>query len=1012
MPVIRQINSSVGLSGGVSSDVRIDNSVGEALGQLGNTITRAAGVEQEMMLRQERMKMENAEFRANQEFERFNSTMGVGFEEAKGSMDPSGEGFSEAVVKTFDEKSAEFLNTVPVGLRGKFTELAATARQEWINSSAKTEMDQRNTWFKNGVAERSEKLKATVFENPDYYDQALKEGAEFIDATGLPIPEKVELKRQWEQTITLTLAQSDLMNNPERIVGPQSPVLDGLTRAMIGVESSGDPTAESNKGASGLMQVMPSTAVEIAAEIGDRDFPSTLAQQKEYLKNPAVSIRYGQYYMNKMLQRYNGDVDAALVAYNGGPERADAWINSGRDDSVIPAETRDYRRDVVNSMRGTPAAGPSQSLEIVTSGKRGSAPDLENVEPSVISRFRKVQDVLGVQIPVVSGFRDPQRNANAGGAKQSQHMHGNALDLDVSGMSKEDRIRVINAASSMGFTGIGVYENSIHIDIGPRRFWGPDHRSGSLPAWASDAISQHMAGTAKVDASSGRIKLDPRFANLPLDQRLEIHSKAMDAAKARSVAQAAQAKANRDAAYDNLQLGIVMGDVTGEEQILADPNIDNGQKSTLIEKFRTAQKENAGVDELISAIASGDGATINTFDADQRKAADKAYEKITKSVSPDVRQSVTSSFVETTGYIPGPEVVAMRNAFASSNPNEIAGVLTKADAYERMAPQQFGSAEGFGDLKKGLDLYRAYTGSMGYSPQEAAMRIAQARQPENAKARDAILKSEQTKKALKDIDADDVAAIFDAGFFSAAPDVGVMSPQANVQLGVNQTSQAVIVSDYKAILEESLVDANGDMDVAKAIANERFQRSYGTSSMTLAGGNVVVRNPPEKTYPVGPDGTHNYVREQAVEALKGEGVEAADVYLMPYQQTSEDIKAGRPAQYQLYYKDAAGMLQMFPAPFYAEPQQVARRQAEQEVIRMNTLRRENQVNMQTEVQRRQAVDEAVNTTVGPDWMKARAAETVNDRFAQERGATTMSGVRQQMQDLRKNIDLGGGGGGF
>lgn len=160
----------------------------------------------------------------------------------------------------------------------------------------------------------------------------------------------------------------------------------------------------------------------------------------------------------------------------------------------------------------------AQSFPIVTQHQAGrvSAPDLKGVQPVVINRFRMLQSAFGASVPIVSGFRDPERNARAGGAKFSQHMHGNALDLDVTGMAQADRVRLIRAAHQAGFTGIGVYDNSIHVDVGPRRAWGPDHHSGSVPDWAKQAVAEAPSAAATSTDYSG---VDPTVVE---DMRAEV----------------------------------------------------------------------------------------------------------------------------------------------------------------------------------------------------------------------------------------------------------------------------------------------------------------------------------------------------------------------------------------------------------------------------------------------------------------------------------------------------------
>lgn len=95
----------------------------------------------------------------------------------------------------------------------------------------------------------------------------------------------------------------------------------GLIRAVIRAESGFDPAAESPKGACGLMQLMPSTA----RELGVQD-PFDARQ----------NIMGGSRYLKTLLDRYNGDLDQALAAYNWGMGNVEK--NPGR----LPAETRTY----------------------------------------------------------------------------------------------------------------------------------------------------------------------------------------------------------------------------------------------------------------------------------------------------------------------------------------------------------------------------------------------------------------------------------------------------------------------------------------------------------------------------------------------------------------------------------------------------------------------------------------------------------------------------------------------
>lgn len=84
--------------------------------------------------------------------------------------------------------------------------------------------------------------------------------------------------------------------------------------AVIRIESGFDVNATSEAGAVGLMQLLPSTAEEVAREL------RLPWRGEQILKDPAANIQMGTYYLTKLLGRFN-DLTLALAAYNEGPER-------------------------------------------------------------------------------------------------------------------------------------------------------------------------------------------------------------------------------------------------------------------------------------------------------------------------------------------------------------------------------------------------------------------------------------------------------------------------------------------------------------------------------------------------------------------------------------------------------------------------------------------------------------------------------------------------------------------
>ena len=108
-------------------------------------------------------------------------------------------------------------------------------------------------------------------------------------------------------------------------------------------ESLFEGFASSGAGARGLMQIMPATGQEISTQM---DWPQDFTTADLY--RPLVSIRLGARYLARQRDAFDGDLYAALAAYNGGPGNAAIWrdLSTGDPDLFLEIirikETRDY----------------------------------------------------------------------------------------------------------------------------------------------------------------------------------------------------------------------------------------------------------------------------------------------------------------------------------------------------------------------------------------------------------------------------------------------------------------------------------------------------------------------------------------------------------------------------------------------------------------------------------------------------------------------------------------------
>ncbi len=116
-----------------------------------------------------------------------------------------------------------------------------------------------------------------------------------------------------------------------------------LLRALMRQESGFRPCAVSPKGALGLMQLMPATLEQFHVT---EPFA------------PGQSVDAGAAFLRVLLDRYRGDLNLTLAAYNAGPSRIE-----GVDPSSYPPETKNYIAEILSELGVSSRLGDSSSQE-------------------------------------------------------------------------------------------------------------------------------------------------------------------------------------------------------------------------------------------------------------------------------------------------------------------------------------------------------------------------------------------------------------------------------------------------------------------------------------------------------------------------------------------------------------------------------------------------------------------------------------------------------------------------
>ncbi len=422
----------------------------------------------------------------------------------------------------------------------------------------------------------------------------------------------------------------------------------------------------------------------------------------------------------------------------------------------------------------------------------------------------------------------------------------------------------------------------------------------------AEAALVRSSGEGKVE---GLHSPDPRFANVPADQRPQLAGRAEIELHKQAAAEAAAATAAYNDRFNTMQTSIIDGTagIADVQKARQEGWLkDAGDIMRLQGQIASRDKGLADVTAFGQAMANPDF-PWNPVNKDHKDAADAGFRSLGGNMQ------ALETIAEKTGIVPASAAVAMQGAMFSPDPKRVEGALqTAANLVGGRYPDIFAGATGGEKLTEAANTFRHYVYDRGMSAADATKRIMEERTPEYEQKVKARIKSEDmnevVKKNLKD---SDIRGAFDPSFLGLAP---------NPSLTFNPEMRVRAMGDYEEIFREKFAK-NGDVTLSKNLALEDMKKTWGVTNVN--GSKVVMKYPPERS-PVyaGVENVSEQIAMQAVTAIKdlnGVDVERGKIRMDEVKNTGERYMRGEPPTYVLSYVDKNGHVQTIPKQFYADP---------------------------------------------------------------------------------------------
>lgn len=819
-------------------------------------------------------------FAALTAFTQFSGEIEREIEGIKTSLPADGAGYAAQTAQLFEDRYGKFAESLTAEQVEAFGPRAEALKQNFLTRSTQFSAAAAEGFALQTIDAQIDGLVSSVYGDPGLRLSAKQQVAELIAAAPISSAEKARLAASANKMIDGGSLSGTLRENYKRRT--RQPFSDESAQAFEQLVREGEKTPDgrnSPKGAAGMAQVMPGTAKEIARELNDPNFPFDGSDEdiQNYMRSynrqwgREVSLEYGQYYFNKQLRTFDGDLELALIAYNAGAGRARTFRRNGRDWASLPVgvqkETKPYVERVFSALGilreedvfdGNYDLSFEQTVSVV-----GAIEDQERLaegDQRGLAQERQEQTALqveklntAIQEAELAVFNDP-----SSAPQQIEKLHEVVDSLDISDAAKEQNKREISRVLS-----------------------------------GAEIDAQAEAGELGQGYSNPE-----RYRGVTLAERQQARDKERQIVAAEQRQLTLENEARRTAAIDALKLSIDAGAPFEEiaEAMRSGIIKDVDEYDTLVNRFERVNAEGIALQETISRLDDPDQTFGNT--KEDRDALGTVAQSVNLPSALKARDesAITSLllplFSRADGVVPSNVRQTLDSMRQSPNPEETLYAYRALEAMYINRPDDF--LREFGeDVTFMTEFFRGQVNA-GVGEGAAVSRMMLRRTPEGRQEIQQLY-NEADKFLREEITLDTLRGEFNSVFSLSSTGFGDNVAQ--------EANAARLYGEFQQGFRTAYA-LTGDVDEAKEMAMAGVQRQFGDFAGTI------VKYPPSK-YVKPMDGGHDWVLRQFE---RDNNIQPGDTYSIVNDSTLADqrVRQGLPPTHSFIIQRADGSLESNP----------------------------------------------------------------------------------------------------